>query len=159
MRKISTPLVNEINITPFTDVILVLLIIFMIASPFLQVEEEEGEELRVPQVETAVPLGEAEHLLVMMADGSLILDDNPIDKVSLSPILEKWADDLKASGEVEGLKLYIAAEEEVTWKDLAEVMSIAKISKVERLGMVEELVSGDVTIAPGEADNGDLPVS
>ena len=146
MHRMSTPLVSDINITPLTDVMLVLLIIFMIASPFLHVEEEEGEELRVPKVETAVPIGEAEHLLEMRADGSFILDENPVVKEELSPILEKWASDLKEAGEVEGLKLYIAAEEEVTWKELAEVMSIAKLASVERLAMVEELVIGEDTV-------------
>lgn len=141
---------SDINITPLTDVMLVLLIIFMIASPFLRKQEKEGEELKVPKVETAIPLGEAEHLLVINVDGMLVLDDVPIEKASLGPTLEQLADALKASGSVEGLKLYIAADEKVTWKQLAEVMSIAKQSKIEKIGMVQELLAGELPPPPEE---------
>ncbi len=143
MRRMATPLVSEINITPLTDVMLVLLIIFMIASPFLKTQEKEGEELRVPKVETAVPLGEAEHLLVIQKDGSLVLDDQPITREELSPTLLQWAQQLKDAGEPEGLKLYIAADEDVSWRELADIMSIAKRSSVERLAMVQELMTGE----------------
>ena len=143
-NRLATPLVSDINITPLTDVMLVLLVIFMIASPFLQEQEKEGEEFKVPKVETAIPLGEAEHLLVVYPDGSLVLDEVAIDKPALGPTLVQLADDLKATGSVEGLKLYIAADETVTWKQLADVMSIAKQSKIEKIGMVQELLKGEL---------------
>jgi biopolymer transport protein ExbD len=157
-NRLVTPLVSDINITPLTDVMLVLLIIFMIASPFLRKEEKEGEELKVPKVETAIPLGEAEHLLVINADGTLVLDEMPIEKASLGPTLEQLAKALKDTGSVEGLKLYIAADEKVTWKQLAEVMSIAKLSKIERLGMVQELLTGELPPLPEEKAEETAPV-
>lgn len=143
MRKLSTPLMSDINITPLTDVMLVLLIIFMIASPFLTVEEEEGEEMNVPKTETAINLGEAEHLLFIQADGALILDDTPVTMEQLDENLRKWVDELYEAEAREGLTLFIAADESVTWKTLAEIMSLGKKAGVEKLGMVEELI-GDV---------------
>jgi biopolymer transport protein ExbD len=143
MRKIATPLMSEINITPLTDVMLVLLIIFMIASPLLMVQEEEGEEMEVPKTDTAINLGEAEHLLFIQADGTLMLDDTPVSTEQLDANLREWVIALYEAEAREGLTLFIAAEEAVTWKKLADIMSLAKKAGVEKLGMVEELI-GDV---------------
>ena len=60
MRKMSTPMMSDINITPLCDVMLVLLIIFMIASPFLHVEEEEGEDLKQEEAEDVPPRRDSE---------------------------------------------------------------------------------------------------
>ena len=153
MRKLSTPLMSDINITPLTDVMLVLLIIFMIASPFLAVEEEEGEEMNVPKTETAINLGEAEHLLFIQVDGALILDDTPVTMEQLDANLRTWVDELYEAEAREGLTLFLAADESVTWKTLAEIMSLAKKAGVEKLGMVEELigeVGPDTVPAPVE---------
>jgi biopolymer transport protein TolR len=140
MRKLSTPLMSDINITPLTDVMLVLLIIFMIASPFISIEEEEGEDLNVPKTETAVNLGEAEHLLAINADSGLLLDGIAVTREELYANLYNWVTELYESEAREGLKLFIAAEETVTWKTLAEVMSLAKKAGVEKIGMVEKLI-------------------
>ncbi len=140
MRRLATPLMGEINITPLTDVMLVLMIIFMIASPFLHVEEEQGEDLQVPKVDTAIPLGKTEHLLKVQADGSLLLNDQPVTMEVLDNSLRQWVDELVDTNSREGLKLFIAADEAVTWKQLAEVMSVAKLAGVEKIGMVEQLI-------------------
>jgi biopolymer transport protein TolR len=131
---------GEINITPLTDVMLVLMIIFMIASPFLHVQEKEGEDFQVPKVDTAIPLGESEHLLKVQADGTLLLNDQPVTMEVLDNSLRQWVDELADANSREGLKLFIAADNAVTWKQLAEVMSVAKLAGVEKIGMVEELI-------------------
>ena len=125
---------------------LVLLIIFMIASPFMNVEEEEGEDLNVPKVTTAVNLGESEHLLVINTDGTLLLNETHVNRQELDSFLVQLVDQKTESGEIEGLKLYIAADETVTWKNLAEIMSIAKNAGVEKIGMVEELIEGEIVL-------------
>lgn len=151
MRRIATPMMSDINITPLTDVMLVLLIIFMIASPFLSVEEEEGEELNVPKTETAINLGESEHLLEIKADGTLILNENPVTKAQLDATIRARVLELLESDSREGLTLFIAADEDVTWKRLAEIMSLVKKAGVEKLGMVEELIGpGMLEVEPVE---------
>jgi len=140
MRRIATPMMSDINITPLTDVMLVLLIIFMIASPFLMIEEKEGEELNVPKTETAINLGESEHLLEIRADGTLILDENPLTKPQLDSTIRARVLELLEADSRDGLTLFIAADEDVTWSRLAEIMSLVKKAGVEKLGMVEELI-------------------
>lgn len=140
MRRIATPMMSEINITPLTDVMLVLLIIFMIASPFLVVEEKEGEELNVPKTETAINLGESEHLLEIKADGTLILNENPLSQQQLDSTIRTRVLELLEADSRDGLTLFIAADEDVTWSRLAEIMSLVKKAGVEKLGMVEELI-------------------
>ena len=47
MRK-STKLMSDINVTPFVDVMLVLLIVFMITAPLLKT----GVEIELPEIDT-----------------------------------------------------------------------------------------------------------
>ncbi len=157
MRRIATPMMSDINITPLTDVMLVLLIIFMIASPFLVVEEKEGEEMNIPKTETAINLGESEHLLEIKADGTLILDENPVTEPQLDHTIRARVLELLESDSIEGLTLFIAADEDVTWKRLAEIMSLVKKAGVEKLGMVEELIGPGMSevepVAPAPESN------
>ena len=63
--------VSDINITPLTDVMLVLLIIFMISSPILLAK---GMEVHLPQVDDPPALVEEDHVLYVTADRDLFLD-------------------------------------------------------------------------------------
>jgi biopolymer transport protein ExbD len=66
----------EINITPFTDVVLVLLIIFMVTAP-LMFETRIPIKLPVSAQPSASP--EAHPTVVVTADGKIYLDDRPVD--------------------------------------------------------------------------------
>jgi biopolymer transport protein ExbD len=68
-RRSEEQPVSDINITPLTDVMMVLLIIFMISSPILMAK---GLEVHLPQVEGAQQLLEKDHVLYMAADGGLL---------------------------------------------------------------------------------------
>jgi biopolymer transport protein ExbD len=77
MRK--TNLMAEINITPFTDVVLVLLIIFMIATPFLY---ESGIKVQLPQGSTSEEMSQ-DIIITVDAQGNVFLEDAKLDLETL----------------------------------------------------------------------------
>lgn len=72
---------SEINVTPFVDVMLVLLIIFMVAAPLLTV----GVEINLPDTDAKALPSEKEQPLTLSltAKGQLILQETPIEGVEL----------------------------------------------------------------------------
>lgn len=69
----------EINITPFTDVVLVLLIIFMIATPFLY---ESGIKVQLPQGSTSEEMSQ-DIIITVDAQGNVFLEDAKLDLETL----------------------------------------------------------------------------
>ena len=72
---------SEINVTPFVDVMLVLLIIFMVAAPLLTV----GVEINLPNTEAKALPSEKEQPLTlsMTSEGKLILQETEISRKEL----------------------------------------------------------------------------
>ena len=71
--KAGNGFLNEINVTPFVDVMLVLLIIFMVTAPLMT----QGVEVNLPTTKTVKNLPQdSEHLVLSIKkDGTLFLDE------------------------------------------------------------------------------------
>ncbi len=139
--------VSDINITPLTDVMLVLLVIFMISSPVLLAR---GIEVHLPQVKEAPALVESDHVLYISKDGELILDNVTCtpDALALAFVdLVKAAD---VSGDV--VNLFIRADETVTYRDMTAVMDIATRAGIERISLVQEIVESPPEDTAGTSD-------
>ena len=82
---------SEINVTPFVDVMLVLLIIFMITAPMLTV----GIEIEIPETKAkSVKNSESEELpfeLYVTKDGKVLINDTPVSDSQLMQKLEAIA--------------------------------------------------------------------
>ncbi len=128
---------SEINVTPFVDVMLVLLIIFMVAAPMMT----EGLGVDLPRVKTAEVLPtENDHLILTLKnDGGLFLDETPVDAASLEEVL-------KAAVVAQQKQLFLRADKEVSHGAVMEVMGHIRAAGVEKLGMVAE--SGGPEAAP-----------
>lgn len=134
----SDDFVSEINVTPFVDVMLVLLIIFMVTAPMMT----EGLNVDLPQVKTAEVLPtESDHMiLTVKIDGSLLLDEYPTDTASLASLL-------KSAVVAPQKQLFLRADKQVPYGVVMEVMSQIRSAGVDKLGMVAE--SGGVSeLAP-----------
>ena len=125
----SDHLMSDINVTPFVDVMLVLLIVFMVAAPMMI----EGVEVSLPQATSKPMETEQEQLIVTVnKDGEIFLNDY---KVALGELKEKL--DLIIKGQSDR-EVYLRADKEIAYGIVVRVMSEIKDSGVERLGMVTE---------------------
>lgn len=123
-------LVSEINVTPFVDVMLVLLIIFMVATPMMT----EGLEVDLPQTSQVEVLPtETEHMiLTVRRDGRIFLDEYPIeDMANLGDYLQKLVKDKNRT-------LFMQADKEVPYGVVVEVMGQIKAAGIENLGVIAE---------------------
>ncbi len=120
----------EINVTPFVDVMLVLLIIFMVAAPLMTV----GVPIELPKT-AATPLpGEEEEplALVIAADGTLLLQEVPIDRETLIPKLRAIA------AERQDDKLFLRADAGISYGQVMEIMGALNAGGFRNIGLVTD---------------------
>lgn len=129
--------VSEINVTPFVDVMLVLLIIFMVATPMMA----EGLEVDLPQTRQVEVLPtEIDHLvLTVRKDGSMFLDEYRVEREELEGYLQRLVKEKNKS-------LFLQADKEVPYGIVVDVMGRIKAVGIEKLGVVA--LKEDLTPAP-----------
>lgn len=123
-------LVSEINVTPFVDVMLVLLIIFMVATPMMT----QGLEVDLPQTKQVETLPtEVDHMiLTVRRDGRIYLDEYAVEDMSeLGGYLQKLVKDKNRT-------LFMQADKEVPYGVVVEVMGQVKAAGIENLGVIAE---------------------
>jgi len=120
----------EINVTPFVDVMLVLLIIFMITAPMMN---NTGVELQLPQV-VAKNIDDPE--------GKLVLSIKKTNEIFLGGTQVTWQDlaaKLKANERVKReAALYIEADTNLSYGVVLTAMAVAKDSGVEKVMMLTD---------------------
>ena len=118
----------EINVTPFVDVVLVLLIIFLITAPMLL----GGIDVRVPKT-AARNIQPEERLVVSITrDRGVFLDSQPISLDRLSKVLSGMVQrNPKAA-------VFLKADEAVAYGTVMKVMDVIKKAGIDRVGMVTE---------------------
>jgi len=135
-RKQHDQPVSDINITPLTDVMLVLLVIFMISSPVLLAK---GMEVHLPQVADAPMLVEEDHVLYLTSDQKLTLDGEGIAPADLFDAFTGMVAVADETGEV--VNLFFRADETVTYADITAVMDLATQAGIERISLVQDIVA------------------
>jgi biopolymer transport protein ExbD len=123
---------HEINVTPFIDVMLVLLIIFMVVAPLATVDVpiDLPASTARPQPHPPKPL-----FLTLKADLSLNLGDAPVARDALSAALDG------ASGGDKDERIFLRADKSVAYGDLTEVMNTLRAAgylKVALVGLAAE---------------------
>lgn len=122
--------VSEINVTPFVDVMLVLLIIFMVATPMMT----QGLEVDLPQTtQVEVLPSEVDHMiLTIRRDGGIYLDEYAIKDINeLEGYLQHLVKDKNRS-------LFLQADREVPYGLVVEVMGRIKAAGIENLGVMAD---------------------
>jgi biopolymer transport protein TolR len=120
-------LLSDINVTPFVDVMLVLLVIFMVTAPMMM----QGVDVALPEA-TAKPLVVQKENLVVTIDKDEQIHINDF-AVESNYLREKLAAILKDSKDRE---VYFRADKSVPYGIVAQVMAEIKGAGVEKLGMV-----------------------
>ena len=120
---------NEINVTPLVDVMLVLLIVFIVTAPLFT----HSIEIDLPRARTQVTHEKPETVtLAIDADGRYFWNDQPLDRAGLSRRIAE------AAGRTSQPELHIRADRDTRYQILAEVMAQAQRLKLQRVGFVTD---------------------
>ncbi|MBA4358361.1 MAG: protein TolR [Desulfovibrio sp.] len=127
----------EINVTPFVDVMLVLLIIFMVTAPMLT----QGVDVDLPKARSVrtLPAGSDHLVLTVKKDGGLFLDEYNVPFEDLRQHLTNLVVSQRK-------QLYLRADKDVAYGVVVKVMGEIKSVGIEKLGIVAEAsdeVKGD----------------
>lgn len=126
--------VAEINVTPFVDVMLVLLIIFMVTAPMMT----EGLDVTLPTVETSevLPTDEDHVILTVKSGGLLFLNEQQTDMESLTPALTMRVKD-------SGRQLFVRADKDVSYGQVMDVMDQVRGAGIKNVGLVTTSTKDD----------------
>lgn len=119
---------SEINVTPFVDVVLVLLIIFMLTAPVLQ----SGIEVNVPKTKTVKEISEERHVITITKAQEVYLDNDHVRLDEVADLLRKKFRDPR------GQSIYVKADQDVPFGVFAMVMSAVKQSGITNISIVTE---------------------
>ncbi len=119
---------SEINVTPFVDVMLVLLVIFMLTAPILQ----SGIEVNVPHTKTVKEISEERLVISIDRSQRIFLGNDPININQLAARLKERVRD------PEHQAIYLRADENVPFGAFASVMDAVKQSGITNVSIVTE---------------------
>ncbi len=118
---------SEINVTPFVDVMLVLLIIFMVTAPMMQ----QGLDVNLPKTaSTGVALNEDPFVLVIDASGNVKAGDTPVKVSELGTKLKAIFQNKKNK------QIYIQADKKVDYGTVAYVMGEIRIAGISNISLI-----------------------
>ncbi|MGH7801253.1 MAG: protein TolR [Thermodesulfobacteriota bacterium] len=133
-------LLSEINVTPFVDVMLVLLVIFMVTAPILY----QGVDVNLPKVESKpMPAAERERKIVVTINdkGEIFIEK---EKYSLNQLRVEIRMLIMNQGKrIEDGDVFLRADSDVPYGDVMEVMAEIKKAGVKKLGLVTEPLSSN----------------
>ncbi len=118
---------HEINVTPFIDVILVLLIIFMIAAPLSTVDV--AVDLPTSNAEPNPP-PQKPITLTLKSDRSLRLENDPLSRDALAAALDR------ASNSDKERRIFLRADKGVAYGDLMDLMNDLRTAGYLKIGLV-----------------------
>ncbi|MBI4843982.1 MAG: protein TolR [Nitrospirae bacterium] len=115
---------SEINVTPFVDVMLVLLVIFMVTAPLLQ----QGIDVNLPQAK-GEEISPSERLVITVKkDGKIYLDKSSVTINTLKSRFEGRRDK----------EVFLKADRDTAYGVVVGVMGELREAGIERLGMITE---------------------
>ena len=122
-------LMSEINVTPFVDVMLVLLIIFMVTAPLLTV----GIPVDLPKVKSDALTDQKDPLEVTIKlDGKVFLGESEVEVANIIPRLNAITDQNTKT------RIYIRGDRVVAYGRIMEIMSIINSAGYEKVALVTQ---------------------
>jgi biopolymer transport protein TolR len=126
----------EINITPFTDVVLVLLIIFMVSASFLGVNAKGGMNVNLPSAKTTEPNQPGKELEITVTKTNAVSIDG--QRVAVSD-LPGALNRLRKQSKVD--LVIIKADEAVVYDRIVKVMDAVKLAGLDKIALATEVES------------------
>ena len=130
LSKNTQSTLSEINMVPFIDVVLVLLIIFMITAPILQ----SGIEVDVPKTKTVKEINEPRLVITIDKNQLVYLADVP---VNINQLGTKVKEQLKKPQD----SVFLRADESIPFGTFAKVIDALRQSGVSNISIVTEPLS------------------
>jgi len=125
---------SDINVTPLVDVVLVLLIIFMVLTPLLQL----GYDVNVPPkatVEASAVVNQAQLIVTQTEPGKVYLNRTQID---LNQLPLKLSDILQHKNDK---TVFFSAADELNYGEVMKTMDVIRNAGAERIGIITEKVN------------------
>ena len=133
-RRAKHRLMNEINVVPYIDVMLVLLIIFMVTAPMIN-----HGQIELPQIGKSLAAPTAPLEVIIKADGSLTLRDRAKSaveqKVDRNQLIEAIKQKQAQNAEQ---PVVIAADKNVRYEEVIKVMDILQQNQVQKVGLLAQ---------------------
>jgi biopolymer transport protein ExbD len=118
---------HEINVTPFIDVMLVLLIIFMVAAPLATVDVPVDLPVSTAQRQ---PKPDTPLYLTLKADLSFVLKDQPVARDGLGAALDT------ATGSKKDERVFLRADKTVPYSELMQAMNLLRAAGYLKVALV-----------------------
>lgn len=126
-RRSSKMAISEINVTPFVDVMLVLLVIFMVTAPMMQ----QGLDINLPHISaTGVVLNEEPFVLTIDATGKIKASGNEIIRDTLNTKIKAIFANRKNK------QIYIQADKKVDYGTVAYVMGEIRMAGITNISLL-----------------------
>jgi biopolymer transport protein TolR len=126
----SPRLVSEINVTPFVDVMLVLLVIFMVTAPLLTA----GVDVDLPKTQAAQATGQDEPLVVSInAQKKLFLQETELDRDALIARLKA------ITANKPDQRIFVRGDKALPYGDIMEVMGALSVAGFNKVSLVAEI--------------------
>ncbi|MDP2433723.1 MAG: protein TolR [Pseudomonadota bacterium] len=124
--------VNQINVVPYIDVMLVLLVIFMVTAPFINPTQVELPSMGKSAAAPSAPLE-----VMLREDGSLLLRDRGANEEGVPVAAAALADAVRARQQAQpGQAVVISADKGVRYEKVMQVMDTLQTLGVARVGLL-----------------------
>ena len=143
---------SEINITPLTDIFLVLLIIMMVVAPTFQ---QNNAEINIPEINSGLAVEEKNATVSITKEGDYYLNGAPVNIEDLTQALVELKPNLKKA------QVLVKADSAAKSRDIMEVMRAAKEAEYEKLTVAGEPLTKkeQKSLAQNSYNEEDIPVS
>jgi biopolymer transport protein TolR len=126
-------IISQINVTPFVDVMLVLLIVFMITAPLLTV----GVSVDLPKTKASQLNSKGDPIVVSIKkNGELFIQERKIDSLQLLPRLKAISSGNK------NLRIYVRGDKNVPYGIVLDTIAKIKSSGFKKVALVAKLQEG-----------------
>lgn len=125
-------LFTEINITPLTDIFLVLLIIMMVVAPTFQ---SNDTSIKMPEINSGISVENQNATVSVTKEGNMYLNGTPISEDNLAEELLSIKDSLEKP------ELVVKADEKVKSSKIMEIMNAAQDAEYKKLIVAGEPLS------------------
>lgn len=141
----DSDLQSEINVTPMVDIMLVLLIIFMVVTPFLQqgITVAIPRDMNSPDVDPAI-IKESSVVISIPNDGEFYIAKDRVTKEDLGARVERM---MKNKQEAEKI-VYIKSGVGVSYGNVVEVINIVRKGGIDKIGLVADKKKGGAATPP-----------